>query len=313
MRASGGRRIGWEDIPAPFRARLESELGGRVVAATNEPGGFSPGLAARCRLADGRRVFIKAVSPEQNEHACRIHRREAEVATRVGALPHAPRLRHVEDDGRWVALVFDEIDGRQPQEPWRLDELDVVIPAIRAFTRSVTPWADSSLQTVAERHRAVFGGWRRFAGGDGDLSSFPDWVTRRLDRLVMIEDGWEDAAAGDSLVHADLRADNLLLTADGGVVIVDWPWACVGAGHADLVFLLPSIGIGGGPDVATVIDRYGLFEAIDPERFRSLFVAVAGFFARSCLDPAPKGLPAIRAFQRAQADVALAWLEHAVQ
>ena len=37
--------------------------------------------------------------------------------------------------------------------------------------------------------------------------------------------------------------------------------------------------------------------------------ALAGFFVRQSLDPDPPGLPTVRAFQRAQAEVALDWLE----
>ena len=39
-----------------------------------------------------------------------------------------------------------------------------------------------------------------------------------------------------------------------------------------------------------------------------MLAALAGFFTRACLDPAPQGLPALPAFQRAQSEVALAWL-----
>ena len=51
---------------------------------------------------------------------------------------------------------------------------------------------------------------------------------------------WEAAAEGPTLVHADLRADNDLLTGDR-VVVVDWPWACLAAPWFDLVAMLPSV------------------------------------------------------------------------
>lgn len=312
MRASGGRRLAWDEVPPAVRRRLEGVLGAAVVEAVSQDGGFSPGLAARCRLDDGRRVFVKAVSPAQNPHACRIHRREAEIASLLPPTPFAPTLRHVYDDGTWVALVFDEVAGRQPAEPWRIEELDAVVPALRAFTRTMTPSPVDGLQTVADKQRAVFGGWRRIAEGDGDLGTFPDWVRHRLDGLVALEDRWEEATIGNSLVHADIRADNLLLTDDGRVVLVDWPWACVGADFVDLAFFLPSVGLGGGPDVATVVDRYHLLDDVDRDGFVVTFVAVAGFFVRSCQDEPPPGIPRLRSFQRAQADVALAWLETVV-
>lgn len=83
MRATGGGRIEWIEVPARVRDAIGAALGSPVVDAVNPSGGFSPGVAARCRLADGGRVLVKAVSPEQNRQAARIHRREAEVTAHL--------------------------------------------------------------------------------------------------------------------------------------------------------------------------------------------------------------------------------------
>lgn len=307
MRASGGNRIEWSDVPRTVRGEVEAALGATVVEAVNEAGGFSPGLAARCVLDDGRRRFVKAVSPDQNPLAARIHRREAEVAAHLPAAVPAARLEHVHDDGHWVVLVFEEIDGRQPVEPWTLDELDVVVPALLALAEVVPP-PGHGLQPAVRRHAPVFDGWRRLAAGDGDVARLDPWARAHLPHLAAVEAGWQDAAAGDRLVHADLRADNILLGPDGAVTFVDWPWACVGAAHLDVAFFLPSVGLGGGPDPSAVIERYSLFDALDEPGFLTVSVAVAGFLQRSALDPPPPGLPRLRAFQQAQADVALDWL-----
>lgn len=307
MRASGGNRIEWVDIPADVRAAVDDRLGSSVIRADNQAGGFSPGLAARCVLADGRRVFLKAVSPDQNPQACRIHRREAEIAAQLPEWVPAPRLLDVHDDGRWVVLVLEDIDGRQPGEPWADEQLRLVVPALRMFSDSVTPTPVDGLQSVVDRHRPVFSGWRRLAAGDGETAGLDPWSQQNLDLLADTESSWEAAAAGDTLLHADLRGDNLLLTVDGALWIVDWPWACVGAAFVDLAFLLPSVGID-GPDPRIVVERFGLFDDVAPEALAAVVAALAGFFTRSSLDPPPPGLPRLRAFQRAQADVATAWL-----
>lgn len=308
MRASGGQRLAWGEVAPSARAAIEERLGSRVVEARNEPGGFSPGVAARCLLADGRRVFIKAVSPEQNPQACRIHRREAEVASQLpGDLP-VPRLVEVVDDGHWVVLVLDEIDGRQPEEPWTQEQLAIVLPALQRFTERVTPTPAPGLQTIADRYVAAFHGWRDIAGGDVDATSYGGAVRASVDHLADLEAGWVEAATGDTLLHTDLRADNLLLTPDGDVVLVDWPWACTGAAFVDLVLFLPSVGLGGGPDPQTVIEHHGLFADVDDDALLAVLAALAGFFVRQSLDPPPPGLPTLRAFQRSQAEVALTWL-----
>lgn len=308
MRATGGRRIGWDAVDPDVRRTLESRLGASVVEARNQAGGFSPGLAARCTLDDGRRCFVKAVSPEQNPQACRIHRREAEVAAQLPADLPVPRLLEVVDDGHWVVLAFEEIDGHQPAEPWTHDQLDVVLPALQRFAEQVTPTPAPGLQPVAARYGAVFRGWRQIAAGEVDASSYGPDVAAAVERLAALEAPWAEAAAGDTLLHTDLRADNLLLTPGGEVVLVDWPWACTGAAFFDLVLLLPSVGLAGGPDPAAVIERHRLFADVDPDALTAVFAALAGFFVRQSLDPAPVGLPTLRPFQRAQAEVALGWL-----
>lgn len=308
MRASGGQRIGWGEIPLDVRRAIEDHLGARVVEAENQSGGFSPGLAARCGLSDGRRAFVKAVSPDQNPQACRIHRREAEVASQLPDDLPVPRLLGVVDDGRWVVLAFEEVVGAQPDEPWTHEQLQVVLPSLQRFADRATPTPAPALQTVAARYRTAFQGWRQIAAGDVDASSYGPEVMASLDRLAALEAPWAEAAAGDTLLHTDLRADNLLITPSDEVVLVDWPWACTGAAFVDLVLLLPSVGVGGGPGPTTVIERHGLFADVDDDALTCVLAALTGFFVRQSLDPPPVGLPAVRAFQRAQAEVALGWL-----
>jgi hypothetical protein len=56
-----GRRLPWRAIPRHLRGQVEELLGARVVRAQTQPGGFSPGVAARLTLTRGRQAFVKAV------------------------------------------------------------------------------------------------------------------------------------------------------------------------------------------------------------------------------------------------------------
>ncbi|QFZ23899.1 hypothetical protein [Saccharothrix syringae] len=103
---------------------MEGGLGARVIRAVSRAGGFSPGLASRLDLADGRRAFAKAVGT----------------------------------------------------------------------------------------------GWRRLAAGP--LPGIDPWAPARLDELAGLESRWAAAAAGTSLVHGDLRADNALLSPPPGLPAV---------------------------------------------------------------------------------------------
>jgi hypothetical protein len=81
-----GMRVEWPAIPAQVRLAFEHWAGSRAVAAISQPSGFSPGVAARLRLADGRRMFVKAVGPSPNAESPAIHRRGARI---VSTLPES--------------------------------------------------------------------------------------------------------------------------------------------------------------------------------------------------------------------------------
>jgi hypothetical protein len=130
MISATGVRIGFFDLPAHVRAALEGILGGAVVSAVSQPGGFSPGTADRVVTADGRRGFVKAISPAQNAHAPALHRRETAISGALPAAAPAPRLLGSFDDGEWVALVLDDVEGRHPATPWRDAELSAVLSAL---------------------------------------------------------------------------------------------------------------------------------------------------------------------------------------
>jgi hypothetical protein len=112
-------RVPWEDLPASVRGWAEGSLGSPVAGAASQPGGFSPGAACRLRLADGRRAFLKAVSASANPHSPGMHRREGAVAAALPPDVPAPALLGQYDDGEWVALLFADVNGVPPAEPWQ--------------------------------------------------------------------------------------------------------------------------------------------------------------------------------------------------
>ena len=127
------------------------------------------------------------------------------------------------------------------------------------------------------------------------------------DRLAALEAGWPPATEGPTLLHSDLRADNLLLTPTR-VVAVDWPWACVGAAWVDLLLLLPSVTMQGGPDPEPTFAAHPAAAGADPRAVTTALAALAGFLVGGSRQPAPPGLPTLRAFQLGQGVVALDWL-----
>jgi hypothetical protein len=301
----GGNRLVWSELPDTVRKTVEVAMGSTVVDAVSQPGGFSPGVAARLRLADGRRLFAKAILASQNADAVAFDRREAGIASRLPATVAASRLLWSGGDDDWAALVFEEIDGHNPRLPWGSEDWARVHEALVRLARDLTPSPVDLPQLGADPD--LFSGWRSLAADPAPAARLDPWARDNLDRLAALEADWPEAAAGDTLVHGDLRADNILLASER-VLFVDWPHAAVGAPWIDLLGMLPSVAMQGGPDPADVWRTSPLARGVDPDAVDAVLAAIAGCFLHGSLLPDPPGLPTLRRSQRLQGEPALAWL-----
>jgi aminoglycoside phosphotransferase (APT) family kinase protein len=260
------------------------------------------------------------VGAQPNADSPRFHRREARI---VGALPEdlslpVPRLRWVHDDydggeHGWVLLAFDDVDGRHPRQPWQSDELDRVLAGLADLAIQLTPCPRAlvGLTSASKRVASNICGWQLLRDAQaGNAPGLDDWSTRHLEALARLEAQAPAAVAGDTLLHFDVRADNMLVGADERVWFVDWPHASVGAAWLDVVSFAPSVTMQGGPPPEEVLARYPGAAAAEAEAVTAAVAAVAGYFTRQALQPAPPGLPTLRAFQAAQGEIARQWLAH---
>ncbi len=303
---ASGIRVTWAALPADVRAAIEQRAGAAVVEAASQSGGFSPGLASRLRLENGERLFVKAVSARTNPDSPRLHRREAQIA---GALPPAtpaPRLRFWFEHDDWVVLAFDDVDGAQPQVPWQPGELTRVLLALYDLATALTP-SPIDLPSVAERTVSAFTEWSAIAAAEDERARLaPAWIAR-LDELCALEAQWPQYAGGETLLHLDVRADNVLLTADR-CYFVDWPWACIGPRWVDLALMLPCVTMQGGPDPEPLWRAHPLAAGVPDQHLDALLAGWSGFLTRHANLPPTPGLPTLRAFQEGQAVVARGWL-----
>jgi Ser/Thr protein kinase RdoA (MazF antagonist) len=219
-------------LEAALRTEIERLAGGRVVDARSCAGGFSPGFASRLTLADGGRVFVKAIDARRWPHEVEAYRAEARVNTALanGALANgvpAPRFLGAVDDERWIVLAFEDVDGVNP-DPWTPDALRRVLAATADLGRPAVP---------LDRDHPRLGGWATLTADR--LAPHDPWAAANLPRLTDLERAGLDTARGDALVHCDLYPHNILLTPDR-VVAVDWPHARLGAPVVDLVTVLTS-------------------------------------------------------------------------
>ncbi|MFG1928027.1 phosphotransferase [Cryptosporangium sp. NPDC048952] len=310
----GRPRPTWSELPADVRTGIESALGTEVVEAHSAPLGLTPGLASRVRLADGRRAFLKAAGVHRGAFEVEKLRREARVLGSLRPDAPAPDLLGVYDDGRWAALACTDVDGRPPALPWTPGDLERVLAAVADCAAATTPAPLTGPRFVTD-WAADLTGWRSLANspsGAEDLKAalpadLADRAAGDLDQLARLEAGWSVCADGDTLLHGDLRADNILLT-DERVWFVDWPSASVGAPWLDLLFFLPGVAASAAVDVEEIVRSHPLTRDVAPETITATVAALAGFLVTVGLEPAPWYAPEVRAFQLAEAAAALRWL-----
>ncbi|MGH3751693.1 MAG: phosphotransferase family protein [Pseudonocardiaceae bacterium] len=138
------------------------------------------------------------------------------------------------------------------------------------------------------------------------------WERRQLAELAKAETVWRSHADGPTLVHGDIRPDNLLITPHGKVAVVDWAHASCGAAWQDVADLVPHLVMAGHTPASaeTQLAGTGVWEAAGEEVLTSYAAACAGYWTRMSREPAPAGVPHLRAYQRRAAGAALAWVRH---
>jgi hypothetical protein len=229
-----GVRLPYAAVPAAVHDWVERELGSAVVATVEQVGGMSPGCATRVTCADGTRAFVKAVGAELNPDTPGLFRREVGVLEHLGGHEFWARLLAAYDDGDWVALLIEDVEGRHPDFT-DAAELEAVLAgtdrlsAVLSERGDVPPSVD--LVDVAHRFRVWAESLTTLVDAPAE-APVPAWL--RTD-----PDGWADVLREHAerpmphVVHWDIRIDNLLRRPSGEVVFVDWGTAARGPAWVD--------------------------------------------------------------------------------
>ena len=202
--------------PRRCRSAIEDRLGSAVVAARFAGRRFLAGRrGAACSWPTAHACSSRRCAARRTPTRPRIHRREARVAA---ALPAGrPRARAALVVGRRRVGRARVRRRRRPHAGIAVARRRAGTGARRRRTSSPTRLTPSPIalepasEPLAPRCSAA-GARDRRRTATGRRTP-PDRQSRTvLDDLVELESRWPEAVRGDTLVHLDLRADNLLLT-----------------------------------------------------------------------------------------------------
>lgn len=295
------RRLEWAHLPPHVRALVEQRCGAPVVQAESQGGGFTPGFASVLTCADGSRHFVKAASHKAQRMFAAAYREEARKLAALPAAAPAPRLLWTHDDEDWMVLATEYVAARPPVRPWRDDDLTACVAMADRMAGALTPPPAALALTAAVEE---FAEWPAYWDA---VRAVPPGPTEHVEEAAALATRFGEVVGGDTLVHTDIRDDNLLLSADGRVLLCDWNWPSVGAAWLDTLFLL--IGPrGDGLDVEAVLASAPLTRDVPAEAVDIVLALITGYFLMSAQQPVPPTSPHIRDAQQWQGTVCWEWL-----
>ncbi len=223
--------------------------------------------------------------------------RSAVAGLSVGGRRPGRHARRRGSDPVYPLLVLEDLSEADWDVRWDAGRVALVRAALDELARSQPP---PNTRRVRETVPSLFGSWRTVEQDPGPFLSTQirsrSWLGHALPRLIEAADAV--AAEGDELLHLDVRSDNVCFR-DGSALLIDWNWCSTGPAELDVASWLPSLALEGGPQPWEVLPRAGEYAAL-----------LAGFFAALVGLPPPATAPTVRALQRSQLEVALAWCEH---
>jgi aminoglycoside phosphotransferase (APT) family kinase protein len=296
----------WTDLPEGVRSSVHDLAQQPVTGDRTQTGGFSSGMATRLTLADGTGLFLKGIS---TNHV--LYTRYLEEAAINQALPDTvpvPRLLRSWETSGWLLMAFQDIDGRHPRLTPTGPDTDRALTLLNTLPGTVTPTPITDAPDFVDAVGEEIHGWQTLADTGADLDP---WSTRNLAALAAAERSWYTAAQGNTLLHADLRPDNMLLT-DTGAYVIDWAYLHQGAAWVDPVGLTPHL-IRAGHTPAQAEARMATATAwasAPTDAVTGFAVALTGYWERSSRYPGPPGVPYLRPYQAEMASIGRRWIQH---
>lgn len=261
-------------------------LGSRVIDYRYTPGGWSVSVRGVLRLAGGRTVFAKLGDVPDTAAALRA---EISAYGLLGPRPFMPRFIAADPDV--PVLVIEDLSHARHVPPWTGQTRGAFGRLCDALAATTAPAGLPDLEP-----EITGDGWERVGADPAPAHRVlpAAWLERNLPLLC---DAQRQArTTGSSLVHTDLRSDNLLFLPDR-VIALDWNLARRGDPRWDLHLTAHTIAMEGGGTVDEVL----------PDADAAIITWLAGFFACRAGLPPPQGAPRVRGFQRAQLEVVLPW------
>lgn len=272
--------------------RVETRLSQRAASWRRVSGGYTPAGRWVVTFEDGQSVFVKIGTTESTANWLRKERLFYEAVR----APFMPKFLAWDDDGEQPLLVLEDLSGANWPPPWDAMRVQRMREALASVAATPPP---TGLTRLADSAGEMFGGWCAIAADPRAFLSLgtcsPAWLDRCLPALIASEADGVAALDGESLLHFDVRSDNMCF-AGARTLLVDWNLACIGNPLFDVAAWLPSLEYEGGPKPEEVSTESSEFAGL-----------LSGYFASHAGLPSIPDAPLVRRVQREQLFTALPW------
>ena len=223
----------------------------------------------------------------------------------------------------WGLIFLEDLSHGRKTPPWEGDDAFNVVDRLADFhmssTKEFPSWVPGGEHSDVKDTDFSDLFWVNLGESqslvDGFCSLFVEpreagpWIENMLPSFIEYEKKTLEVKGPKSLLHADLRSDNIIF--DGDLpVFLDWSNLSIGPSFLDLCCFIPSCSGEGGPKPHKLIKRYE--EAIgfsyDIEDLKAGSAFITGFFADRAHLPPIKELPRLRYVQKLQLGAALHWI-----
>ncbi|MFI9555366.1 hypothetical protein [Nonomuraea endophytica] len=223
-------RPDWENLPATVRDAVQERCG-PVLKAETATSGIMPGLAAVLHTDSGA-VFLKAISADHSGAV--LHQRERWAGLRLPERVPAPLMLWNASLGGWHVMLWEYItDARHADLSPGSPDLPLLIDTLATLGAWLTPAPAGALPVQSNIEPLQAKAKHMLAKPPGELAD-RDMYERALDGFDV------SALRGDTLVHYDLSAGNLLV-APGGMRVIDWSFAAKAAPWVEAAMLAPRL------------------------------------------------------------------------
>ena len=231
-------------LPPFLKNLIEDTVGKKTKGWLVPDCGLSAALRFSVTFDDDSRVFVKAATDADTAHWLRT---EHLVLTSIKEKFAPAVIDWLNGPGDWPILLTQDLShahwpASHQGVNWRPGDIDLLLETL-ANVSSVKALA--GLPALENDDTLL---WPEIADTPELLFNLKlcslEWFNKAINALIQAEQSVD--LTGDSLVHGDVRSDNICIL-NGQVVLVDWSHAAKGNPANDLAYLLPTLYLEGGP------------------------------------------------------------------